>query len=79
MLNEFYCIGSVNGVFQLYSFAVLFSVMFNTFMYIFFKRTITPDSQGLSKPCSQVEPVTVLSKDFSRTVNPVSLTTDYML
>ncbi|XP_054723026.1 E3 ubiquitin-protein ligase MYCBP2-like [Uloborus diversus] len=33
-------------------------------------RTITPDNQGLSKPCSQVEPVTVLSKEFSRTVSP---------
>ncbi|GFT99092.1 hypothetical protein NPIL_245402 [Nephila pilipes] len=33
-------------------------------------RTITPDSQGLSKPCSEIEPVTVLTKDFSRTVTP---------
>lgn len=48
--------------------------MFHYFIFIFLKcsRTITPDSQGLSKPCSQIEPVTVLSKDFSRTVNPVS-------
>ncbi|GIY69151.1 hypothetical protein CEXT_121812 [Caerostris extrusa] len=28
------------------------------------------DSQGLSKPCSEIEPVTVLTKDFSRTVTP---------
>ncbi|KAG8179148.1 hypothetical protein JTE90_015337 [Oedothorax gibbosus] len=33
-------------------------------------RTITPESQGLSKPSSEIEPVTVLTKDFSRTVSP---------
>lgn len=33
-------------------------------------RTITPDSQGLSKPTGQVEPITILSKEFSRTVTP---------
>ncbi|XP_042905925.1 E3 ubiquitin-protein ligase MYCBP2 isoform X1 [Parasteatoda tepidariorum] len=35
-------------------------------------RTVTPDNQGLSKPSDQLEPVTVLTKDFSKTVTPLT-------